>query len=91
MIISKPLTVGFVMTLSIASNTNQIVKVSKKMILESVPRISALCHPKVSVFEAGFIDIFRAAIEIPKPIMSEARWAESVYIAIELARYPPVS
>ena len=66
------------MTLSTASKTSQIVKVSKKIILQRVPRISALCHPKVSSLEAGRIDILRAAIEMPKLIMSEARCAESV-------------
>ena len=73
-----------------ASKTSQIVKVSKKMILLIVPIISALCHPKVSSFEAGLIDIFIATIDIMKPIISEARCAVSVKIAIELARYPPI-
>ena len=55
------------------------------MTLIIVPIISALCHPYVSSFEAGFIEIFKATIDIANPIKSEARWAVSVYIAIELA------
>jgi hypothetical protein len=32
-----------------------------------------------------------AAIEIAKPIRSEAKWAESVKIATEPAKYPPTN
>jgi hypothetical protein len=32
-----------------------------------------------------------AMIEIEKPIKSEAKWAESVRIATEPAKYPPTS
>lgn len=55
-----------------------------------VPMISALCHPKVSSFDAGFIDILIANMDIMKPIISEPKWAVSVKIAIELAKYPPM-
>ena len=40
---------------------------------------------------AGLTAILRDRIEIPKPTRSEARWAESVKIAMELAKYPPIS
>lgn len=60
------------------------------MILAIVPIISALFHPKVSSLDLGLIAIFIATIEIMKPIISEAKCAVSVKIAIELARYPPM-
>jgi hypothetical protein len=40
--------------------------------------------------EAGLRLILRAIIDIPKPIISEPKCAVSVYIAIELAKYPPM-
>lgn len=49
------------------------------------PIISALCHPKVSCFVLRLFAILSATIEIAKPIKSDARWAESVKIAIEPA------
>lgn len=60
------------------------------MILTIVPIISALCQPNVSSLEAGLIDIFMATIDIINPTISDAKWAVSVKIAIELARYPPI-
>lgn len=56
------------------------------MILLSVPMISALYHPKVSSLEAGLMDMFRAVIDIANPIISDAKCAVSVNIAIEFAR-----
>jgi len=50
-----------------------MVNVSKKIIEHIVPIISALCHPKVSSFEAGFIDIFMATMDIMNPIISEPK------------------
>lgn len=88
--IISELTFCGLMILLVASTTNQRVSVTKKETLISVPRISALCHPKVSSWEAGLILILSAIMDILKPIMSEARCAVSVKIAIELARYPPV-
>lgn len=73
-----------------ASKTNQIVNVSKKIIETIVPMISALCQPNVSSYEAGLMDIFMATIDIMKPTISEAKCAVSVKIAIEFARYPPI-
>ena len=67
-----------------------MVSVSKKMTLIIVPMISALFQPKVNSFEAGRIDILSAIILMANPIISEARCAVSVKIAIEFARYPPV-
>ena len=52
--------------------------------------ISALCHPNVNSLDAGFIDIVNAIIDIANPIMSAAKWAVSVKMAIELAKYPPM-
>jgi len=78
MAISTPLTSYGAITLSAASKTSQMVKVNKKTILISVPRISALCHPKVSSLDAGLIATFKAIIDMANPIMSEARCAESV-------------
>jgi len=89
--ISNPLTSGCSMTLSVASKTIQIVRVNKKMILNKVPRISALCHPKVSSLEDDLIANFRAPIEMANPTISEVRCAVSVKIAIELAKYPPTN
>jgi len=76
--ISNPLTSYGSTTLSVASKTSQMVKVNKKTILVSVPKISALCHPKVSYFDAGLIANFKAAIDMANPIISEAKCAESV-------------
>ena len=56
-----------------------------------VPMISALCHPKVSSFDAGLNESLRAIIDIPNPIISEDKWAVSVKMAILLAKYPPTS
>lgn len=66
------------------------MRVSKKIILAIVPITSALCHPKVRFIEDGLIDIFIATIDIMKPIISDAKCAVSVKIAIELAKYPPM-
>jgi len=71
--ISGPCTSYGSTTLPVASKTSQIVRVSKKIILHMVPIISALCHPKVSSFDAGLIDIFIATIDIMNPIISEAK------------------
>jgi hypothetical protein len=71
--ISGPLTTYGVTTRPEASNTSQMVRVSKKIIEHMVPMISALCHPKVSSFDAGFIDILIANIDIMKPIISEPK------------------
>ena len=76
--ISIPLTSYGATTLSAASKTSQMVKVNKKIILISVPIISALCHPKVSSLDDGLIAIFKANIEMANPIISEAKCAESV-------------
>ena len=89
--ISKPFTSGCVITLSAASKTSQIVRVNKKMILNKVPRISALCHPKVNSLDDSLIANLRAAIDMANPIISELRCAVSVKIAIELAKYPPTN
>jgi len=88
--ISGPLTTYGVTTRPEASKTSQMVRVSKKIIEHMVPMISALCHPKVSSFDAGFIDILIANMDIMKPIMSEPKCAVSVKIAIEFAKYPPM-
>jgi len=71
--ISGPLTFYGVTTRPVASNTSHMVNVSKKIIEHIVPIISALCHPKVSSFEAGFIDIFMATMDIMNPIISEPK------------------
>ena len=89
--ISNPLTSCGAMTLSTALKTSTIVRVNKKMILKRVPRISALCHPKVNSLDDSLIAILRAPIEMANPIISELRCAVSVKIAIELARYPPTN
>jgi hypothetical protein len=49
------------------------------------PIISALCQPKESCFVLFLFAILSARIEIAKPMRSDARWAESVKIAIEPA------
>lgn len=73
-------------TLFVASTTSQRVRVSKKATLSKVPRTSALYQPKVSSWEAGRMLILSAIILIMNPIISEAKWAVSVKMAIELAR-----
>ncbi len=55
------------------------------------PITSALCHPKDKVLSDFFCAILSAMIEIAKPIKSEAKWAESVKIATDPAKYPPMS
>jgi hypothetical protein len=89
--ISNPLTSCGSITLSAASKTSQIVRVNKKMILNKVPRISALCHPNVSSLDADLIANLSAAIDMANPTISEVRCAVSVKIAMELARYPPTN
>lgn len=88
--ISTPYTSYGSTTRPVASKTSQIVKVSKKIIEHIVPIISALCHPNVSSLEAGLKDIFIATMDIMNPIISDAKCAVSVKIAIEFARYPPM-
>ena len=88
--ISGPLTSYGSTTRPVASNTSHMVKVNKNMILTIVPIISALCHPNVSSFEAGLIDIFIATIDIIKPTISDAKCAVSVKIAMEFANQPPI-
>ena len=78
-------------TLLVASTTSHNVIVRRNITLRSVPIISARCKPKVYFIVAGPSVILRATIEKPKPIISEARWAVSVNMAIELAKIPPVS
>jgi hypothetical protein len=69
--------------LLIASTRSQRVKVNKKIIEHIVPIISALCHPKVSSFDAGLKVIFKAKIDILNPTKSDAKWAVSAKIAME--------
>ena len=57
----------------------------------NVPMISDLWYPKERDLVAGLTAIFKDKMDIPKPTMSDARWAESVKIAMELATYPPIS
>lgn len=44
-----------------------------KMMLTNVPTTSALWYPNDRSFVAGFIAIFREAMEIANPIRSEAK------------------
>ena len=53
--------------------------------------ISALCHPYVSAVVDPLCASVRALMEIPNPSMSDARCAESAKIAIDPAKYPPIS
>lgn len=62
-----------------------------KIIDTKVPTISDLCHPYESSLFAGLAAHLRDIIEMKKPRISDARWAESVKIAIDLAIYPPIS
>jgi len=89
-IISLPNTSYGSIILSIASNSSHIVRVSKKMTEIIVPIISALYHPQVCPLDAGLMVILRATIDIIKPIISEAKCAVSVKMAIEFAKYPPM-
>ena len=63
----------------------------RKATLRRVPIISARCKPKVYFIVAGPRVILRATIEKAKPIISEARCAVSVNMAMEFAKIPPVS
>jgi len=71
--IFSPWTFYGVITLPIASKSNQMVSVSMNVILNNVPNISALYHPNVYAYELFLNVIFIAAIEITKPIISVAR------------------
>ena len=68
-----------------------MVRPQIKIILTRVPRISDLCHPYESSRSADFCAHLSDNIEIAKPIISDARWAESVKMAIDFARYPPTT
>ncbi len=57
-----------------------------KMTLTRVPIISDLWYPYDNDLVAGLAAIFKEMIEIANPIKSEAKWAESVKMAIDLAR-----
>ena len=61
------------------------------MMLTRVPTTSDLWYPKLRDLFAGSWATFRDMIEIANPTRSEARWAESVKIAMDYARYPPIS
>lgn len=73
-----------------ASTNNQIVNVSKNTIEIIVPMTSDLCHPHVYSFDTPLRVNISATIEIMNPRISEARCAQSVAIAIELANHAPV-
>ena len=81
---------GFI-TLLVASTTSHNVIVRRNITLIMVPIISARCNPKVYFIVAGPSVILRAIIEKAKPIISEARCAVSVNMAMEFAKIPPVS
>lgn len=81
---------GFI-TLLVASKQSQMVMATKNVTLMRVPMISALAHPKVILPLEPYLLILSERIDIPNPSMSEPRCAVSVKMAIELARYPPVS
>lgn len=51
--------------------------------LTSVPTTSALWYPKLSDLVAGLAAIISEIIEIANPTKSDARWAESVKMAID--------
>ena len=72
--------------LFVASNTKIIVMINKKRILNKVPNISALYHPKVRRPFAPLELILSDIIDSMNPIRSEARCAVSAKIAIEFAR-----
>ena len=56
-----------------------------------VPMISALCHPYVRAVVDPLYASVSALMEMPNPSMSDARCAESAKIAIDPAKYPPIS
>lgn len=75
----------------VASTTSQMVSPQMRTSETKVPIISDLWYPKERDLVAGLTAIFKDKMDIPKPTMSDARWAESVKIAMELATYPPIS
>ena len=77
--------------LFVASTTSHKVIVIRKNTLIRVPIISARCIPKVYFIVAGLRVILSAVMENANPIISDARCAVSVKIAIEFAIIPPVS
>ena len=76
--------------LSVASTTSQTVTMTKNATLMSVPITSALCHPNVICSVDGFKLILMASMDIMNPIISVAKCAQSVKIAMELDKYPPI-
>lgn len=84
-------TIGGRKNLLVASPSKKIVIIQMLDKETTVPIISALWKPKECFESAFFYAMFNAAIDIAKPIRSEARWAESVRIATEPAIYPPIS
>lgn len=81
---------GGLKNLPVASNTSQIVKTHKNIILPSVPTTSALWYPKDNDFDAGLYAMVSEIIDIANPTKSEAKWAVSVNIAMDPDKIPPV-
>jgi hypothetical protein len=84
-------TIGGKKNLLVASPSKKIVIIQ---ILESEtiePMTSALCHPKECLLSYFLYAILSAIIEIANPIKSEAKCAESVRIAIDPEKYPPIN
>lgn len=69
-----------------ASISSQIVRVRRNTIDIIDPMISDLCHPKVYSFDFPLLVNARAQIPNINAIKSVAKCAQSVAIAIELAR-----
>ena len=72
-IISLAFTYWGVIILLMASVKSHKVIVRRKMTEAIVPMISALCHPKVSSFDASLKVILSAIMEIPNPTTSDAK------------------
>lgn len=81
-ILTGSIGVGFI-NLYVASTISQIVTMTKNATLMSVPITSALCHPNVIYSVDGFKLILIASMDIMKPIISVAKCAQSVKMAIE--------
>lgn len=82
----SPITGCGLIILNVASYKSQIVNPQMNMTLTSVPMISDLWYPKERDLVAGLCAIFNEMIEMANPIMSDAKWAESVKMAMDCAR-----
>jgi hypothetical protein len=78
-----------IQNLWVASTRSQTVKPQIRIKLVKVPTTSALWYPNDRVLSDFLCAKSSEAMEIANPTRSEAKWAESVKIAIEFARIPP--